>query len=49
MGRNVIDAAIGQNYFHEIEGAGHNDMSNRFAVEYWTVISDFLKQSAKNR
>jgi hypothetical protein len=49
MGRNVFDAAIGQNYFHEIEGAGHNDMSNRFAVEYWTVISDFLKHIPKNR
>ena len=49
MGRNVFDAATSQKYFHEIEGAGHNDLSNRFAAEYWTVISDFLKQSAKNR
>jgi hypothetical protein len=49
MGRNVFDAAIGQNYFYEIEGAGHNDLSNRFAVEYWTVNSDFLKHIPKNR
>jgi fermentation-respiration switch protein FrsA (DUF1100 family) len=49
MGRNVFDAAIGQKYFREIEGAGHNDLSNRFADDYWAVISDFLKHSPKNR
>jgi hypothetical protein len=49
MGRNVFDAAIGQNYFHEIKGAGHNDLSNRFAADYWTVNLDFLMHSPKNR
>ena len=49
MGRYVFDAAVSQKYFHEIEGAGHNDLSNRFAADYWTVISDFLKHTLKNR
>ncbi len=49
MGRKVFDAAISQKSFHEIEGAGHNNLSNRFADSYWTTISVFLKQSSKNR
>ena len=49
MGRKVFDAAISQKSFHEIEGAGHNNLSNRFAKSYWTTISVFLKQSSKNR
>lgn len=49
MGRIVFDAAISQKTFHEIEGAGHNDLSSRFADRYWTAISVFLKQSSKNR
>jgi len=49
LGRKVFDAAISPKSFHEIKGAGHNNLSNRFAKSYWTTISVFLEQSLKNK
>jgi len=49
MGQKVFDAAVSQKHFYEIKGAGHNDLPNRFADDYWTVISKFLKHTPKNR
>ena len=49
LGRKVFDAAISQKFFHEIEGAGHNNLSSRFHESYWKAVSVFLKQSSKKR
>lgn len=44
MGRKVFEAAIGRKSFFHIEGAGHNDISHRFANHYWPTVSNFLNQ-----
>ena len=49
LGRKVFDAANSSKSFHEINGGGHNNLSNLFAKSYWTTISVFLEQSSKNR
>ncbi len=49
MGRAVHAAALGEKFFAEIDGAGHNDLSSRYARQYWDAIRSFLaKVSAKN-
>ena len=45
MGRSVFDAAPGRKSFREIVGAGHNDLSTRFADPYWWAVSEFLEAS----
>jgi len=42
MGRKIFDAAKEPKVFHEIRGAGHNDLTHRFADSYWKAISSFL-------
>lgn len=49
MGRRVFDAAISQKSFHEIEGGGHNDLSNRYAHGYWSAVAAFLQKASKSR
>ena len=44
-GRRVFENATGEKSFIAVEGAGHNDLSNRFAKQYWPVISDFMKRT----
>ncbi len=43
MGRKIFDAASGQKVFHEIKGAGHNDLTQRFARSYWKAVVEFLR------
>ena len=47
LGRAVFDAALSPKSFHEIKGAGHNDLSDRFAEKYWPKISDFIKRESE--
>jgi len=49
LGRKVFDGASSPKIFHEIQGAGHNNLSNWFAKSYWKTISVFLDQFSKNR
>jgi len=49
MGRKVFDAANGQKSFHAIEGAGHNDLSTRFADSYWTAMAGFIERFSNQR
>jgi len=49
LGRKVFDAAVGRKSFREIEGAGHNDLSTRYADSYWTTIAAFIGQVSKKR
>lgn len=44
MGRAVFAAAAGAKQFAAIDGAGHNDLSSRYAGQYWTAIGSFLKK-----
>jgi len=46
MGRRIFDAAHGPKIFHEIKGAGHNDLTLRFADQYWKAVADFLRTAA---
>ena len=48
MGRNIFDAASGWKVFHEIRGAGHNDLTHRFADRYWKAVSDFLRTAPES-
>lgn len=48
MGRNIFDAASGRKVFHEIRGAGHNDLTQRFADRYWKAVSDFLRTAPES-
>ena len=42
MGRKVYDAAAEPKGWYKIEGADHNDLSNRFSESYWTPIRQFV-------
>lgn len=42
MGWKLFEAAGGEKSFHHIEGAGHNDISHRFADHYWNAVSEFI-------
>ncbi len=49
MGRTVHAVAPGEKFFHPINGAGHNDLSGKFAREYWGIILAFFEYISKNR
>lgn len=44
MGRRLFEAAPGEKAFHEIEAAGHNDLSSRFRDRYWAPIYDYVRR-----
>jgi hypothetical protein len=43
-GQTIYRNAPGEKYFRVIENAGHNDLSHKFAQEYWGAISAFFKR-----
>lgn len=44
LGRKLYDTAEGEKSFHAIEGAGHNDISQRFSDQYWDKVSNFINR-----
>jgi fermentation-respiration switch protein FrsA (DUF1100 family) len=42
MGRKTFDAAPQNKTFHEITGAGHNDLTTRYHDKYWNFIAEFI-------
>lgn len=42
MGREIYDSARTRKQFIKIEGAGHNNLQNRYGQYYWPPITDFV-------
>lgn len=43
MGKEVFDAAMSKKEFVTIGGAGHNNLQDDYAQQYWSAILSFLK------
>ncbi len=42
MGKEIFDSATTSKQFIKIEGAGHNDLQERYGQFYWPPIADFI-------
>jgi len=44
MGRAIYENARGQKRFVMIDGAGHNNLQDAYAAEYWPPVFEFIQQ-----
>ena len=49
MGQTLFETAKPPKIFQKISGAGHNDLTRRFADKYWTAIAKFFGIVAQSR
>ncbi len=44
MGKEIFDSASTRKQFIKIEGAGHNDLQDRYGQAYWPPIAEFINR-----